>query len=226
MGNRVSFESTEESRFIASVESQLGLSAHSSLEVEKLIRRYILSGGRIHRRAVEKIGNDLRLPASAVLSAVYDAMAVSIEHVSAKTLLYFFISLSQGSPIQKAEQIWTLFDPEATDILTAAASKDLLETAFRCANDLVGFVVQKNTAFSEERLIKWRENLRKRKEKALAMFVGRYGTEGMTRNYFFQVLLTSQEMDLTNLLNIRTQIEKVQFIEIQAKTAFANFKRS
>lgn len=203
-------ESSYESRFIASVENLIGLQHQNSLNVEYVVRRYVV-GNRIHRRAVHKLEQELNLVPSNVLSAIYDAMSVSTEYVNSKLLMYFYICLAEGSKEQKAEQIWTLFDPEATDLLTQASIKDIYETATRCALDLAGFVVRKNEVFTEERMDQWRQDMRNRKNKALETFVSRFAfdSDNISMIKFFQVLASYPELDFTDLTNIRTQIEKV-----------------
>jgi hypothetical protein len=229
MGNSGSSASeiTPESLLIASIEEQLGLQAQTSQNVDDQLRRYVV-GGRIHRRAVLRVERDLNLPPSQVLSGIYDVLTVGTDYVDSKTLLYFCICLAQGSVQQKAEQIWTLFDPEVTGELTAAMLKDLLTTAVRCAVDLAAFVVKKHEDFAEERLTKWREDLKNRKEKALEMLMGRLlvGNQNVTRVAFFQAVHSIPELDITNLLKIRTQIEKIPYVQYVAKAAFKNFKKS
>jgi hypothetical protein len=220
-------EITPESLFIASVEEQLGVHAQSCRDVDDLLRRYVV-GGRIHRRAVLKAERDLHLPPSQVLSGIYEVLSVGTDYVDSKTLLYFYICLASGSAQQKAEQIWTLFDPEVTGDLTSAMLKDLLETAVRCAVDLAAFVVKKHENFAEERLTKWREDLKNRKGKALEMLTTRFlaGNQSVSRVAFFHAVLTLPELDITNLLKVRTQIEKISYVQFVAKSAFKNFKKS
>lgn len=220
-------ESTQESRLVASIEDQLGLNVHSSIHVENLLRRHFVGGGRIHRRAVLKVERDLGLPPSQVLTSIYDVLSVTPDYIDAKTLLFFYICLAQGSREQKAQQIWTLFDPEATDFASPAVIKEIYQISIRCATDLVAFAVKAHEGFAEERLNKWREDLRNRKEKCIEQFTSHFLLEadGIPKPTYLAIFMTNADLDFTNLLNVRTQIEKVQFVQFAAKSAFANFKK-
>jgi Ca2+-binding EF-hand superfamily protein len=217
-------EGSLESQRTAQLEDSLGFRQHSPEEVHAVISRFIVNGS-LDRRALKRIESCLGLKNPEVLEEIYNLVSAGEDRVPADNLVILSILLAVGSPLQKAELLWDLFDKDATGEMQRGTLQGLFEAVVTAATSIAAKVIKPSGEASEKLLIKWREDLKVRVKKGKEGFVDLFlgDKTQLSREEFFQRVHKTGFQFTSN--SIRAKIEKVPYVPFNAGGSFARFKK-
>jgi hypothetical protein len=223
-GLRSKPQGTLESCYVASVEDSLGFWRHGPEEVHSVFSRFLVNGS-LDRRALKRIEILLSLKNPEALQDIYNLISPPDQRVPVEHLLVFAILLTSGSSLQKAELLWDLFDKDGAGEMQRGNLQGLLGSVVNAATSFSVQVLKPNKEFSDNRLNKWREDIKVRVNKGRDTLVDNFIGENQVikREEFFQKLVKNS-FEFTTLA-IRERIEKVIYVPFSAGSAFARFKK-
>jgi hypothetical protein len=140
-GCRSKPEGSLESQNVARLEDSLGFQRHSPEEVHAVISRFVVNGS-LDRRAIKRIENCLGLKNSEVLEEIVSLVSARESRVPVDNLLILSILLAFGSPLQKAELLWDLFDKDATGEMQRETLLSLFQAVVNAATSIVAKVIK------------------------------------------------------------------------------------
>mmetsp|Transcript_3689 Transcript_3689/g.7887 ORF Transcript_3689/g.7887 Transcript_3689/m.7887 type:complete len:226 (+) Transcript_3689:840-1517(+) len=215
---------TLENIFVSNIEDSFNFWRHSPEEVIGALTRF-LSNGTLDRRAVLRAATYLSLRSIPALEDLCTLLGGGEDRVPAEPVIILGILLSSGTNTQKAEVLWDFFDRDANGEVQKATLELLFGALINASTALVAKSAKPNKEFSDNRLNKWREDLRVRAPKAVSSLVETIiGSNSAITRQDFLAAVSSKDIQF-GTTQIRSYVEKVIYVAFSAGSAFARFKR-